>query len=212
MNIFSYDNVVYRILDKCYRFLLLNFLWLLTCLPVLTIFPGTAAMFAVIREQTEESEISIIRSFWYHFKENFKQSFGLGIIWTCIGFLLYLNMTLVFRMPDELRVIMTAFTFLFIFLYIITSLYLFPVLVNYREKTLGVIRNSFLFAIGQFLITIGCLLLLLLAITIVLFVPITLMIVGSLCSTGIYRLCTQSFIKLQQRMNTLPVDSVQNEN
>ena len=39
----------YRRLETVTNYFLLNVLWLLACLPIITLYPATAAMFAVIR-------------------------------------------------------------------------------------------------------------------------------------------------------------------
>jgi uncharacterized membrane protein YesL len=72
----------HRLLGVFINLLLLNLLWLLARLPVLTIYPATAAMFGVVRVWVRRGDPSIFRPFFSSFKRIFKQSFWVGVVWT----------------------------------------------------------------------------------------------------------------------------------
>ena len=62
--------------------LTLNILWLIGCLPLITIGSSTVATLAVLREwQTTEND-SVIHSFARFFRLHFKQGFLSGIIFS----------------------------------------------------------------------------------------------------------------------------------
>ena len=50
------DTRVYRWLETATDFFLLNLMWLVACLPAVTIFPSTAAMFGVVRDWVRRKE------------------------------------------------------------------------------------------------------------------------------------------------------------
>jgi uncharacterized membrane protein YesL len=79
------ESWLYRAVELVTNFLWLNLLWLVACLPIFTIFPATAAMFAVVREWVKKREPGITRAFFSFFKADFKQSFWIGILWTSLG-------------------------------------------------------------------------------------------------------------------------------
>ena len=85
------DTRVYRWLEVATDFLLLNLMWLVACLPVVTIFPSTAAMFGVVRDWVHEKEGSLVRTFVTRFRENFRQSLLVGAVWTVFGVALFLD-------------------------------------------------------------------------------------------------------------------------
>jgi len=66
------NSKVYSTFEVVCNLFLLNLLWLLMCLPVVTIFPATAAMFGVVRQSVLYKDSSIFTSFFRYFKENFK--------------------------------------------------------------------------------------------------------------------------------------------
>ena len=85
------DTRVYRWLETATDFFLLNLMWLVACLPVVTIFPSTAAMFGVVRDWVREKEDSLTRTFITRFWENLGQSLLVGAIWTVFGVALFLD-------------------------------------------------------------------------------------------------------------------------
>lgn len=58
----------------------LNLIYLLACIPIITVGPATAAMTKVARNYSQERHAFIWHDFWQAFKSNFKQGFIMGII------------------------------------------------------------------------------------------------------------------------------------
>src|SRR5215218_10637139 len=85
------DTRVYRWLEVATDFFLLNLMWLLACLPVVTIFPSTAAMFGVVRDWVRGKEGGLARTFVTRFRENFGQSLLVGAVWAVFGVALFLD-------------------------------------------------------------------------------------------------------------------------
>jgi uncharacterized membrane protein YesL len=187
------DSRFHRWLETFSNFFLINLLWLLACLPVITIYPATAAMFGVVRDWVRKKEDSLLRTFLSHFKENFKQSFVIGIVWTFFGAALLLDFHLVNQMSSGLRIVLGSLLFLVTLLYAFTSLYLFPVMVHYETSWPVVLKSSLLLSIGQLSTTVQCLLVVAVMVGISIFVPFTLLITGSLTAYIVYRLSNRAF-------------------
>jgi uncharacterized membrane protein YesL len=189
-----FDNRFYRMLEVATNFLILNLLWLLCCVPIVTVFPATAALFGVTREWVKEREPGILGSFFGFFRENLRQSLGIGLLWTVFGVILVANVFAIRQMePEALRIPLFAGTALIGFAYAATSVYLFPVMVNYSAPWRTVLRNSFLFAFGRPGKTLLCLLVVLISAAMVTVLPITLFFVGSVAAYVIYKLCDHAF-------------------
>lgn len=119
--------------------LLLNLLWLVSCHPVGTVYPATAAMFGVVREWVNGA---LLRSYFNFFRQNFKQGLAIGFVWTAIGVILAGDLAVIARMNSGLRAPLLAVTFLLGLLYLFASLYLFPIMVNCRISWVGVLRGG----------------------------------------------------------------------
>lgn len=60
--------------------IILNLLFLLCCIPIVTIGPAITAMYYVTMKMVRNEEAYIARSFFKSFKENFKQGLGIWLI------------------------------------------------------------------------------------------------------------------------------------
>lgn len=70
-------EIVWRKLGKLIQ---LNLLYVLMCLPIVTIGPATAGLTYVLRNFSQERHAYVIHDFFRIFKKNFKQAFIMGII------------------------------------------------------------------------------------------------------------------------------------
>ncbi len=190
------NSRAYRALEVVIDFFLLNLLWLILCLPVITIYPATAALFGVVRGWVRDKESGVFTAFFGYLKENFVQSLLVGIVWTIIGVILGVNLALAARMTSAVRLPSIVLTGTAGIAYLLTTPYLFPVMVHYRTSWTWVIRNAFVIAITQPLLTFFSLTLLLLFATLTLLLPATLLVTGSLAAYLIYLLCDRAFERI----------------
>lgn len=72
------EHIIIRILTRIFDLILLNILWLLTSIPVVTLGAATAALYSVLLSAAEKKEGYIVRDYWKAFRRNFKQS---TIVW-----------------------------------------------------------------------------------------------------------------------------------
>jgi uncharacterized membrane protein YesL len=191
------DSKFHRWLEVFANFLLLNLLWLLACIPVLTIYPATAAMFAVVRDWVRKGDVGAIQPFILRFRENFRESFVIGIVWTVSGTALVLDFYLVAQIPAGLRTILYLLLSFVLLLYAFASVYLFPVMVHFDTTWPVVLKNSLLLGIGRLLTTVKCLLVIVTMVSVSVFAPFTLLITGSTTAYIVYRLCDREFRRLE---------------
>lgn len=72
--IFHPDSPVIRFLWKAADLIALNLVWLVCCIPIVTIGPSTTAMYCVARKIAKGEWPAIFKTFFKAFKDNFKQS------------------------------------------------------------------------------------------------------------------------------------------
>lgn len=73
-DIFQPDNLFSEVMTKIFDILLLNILWLICCIPVITFGASTTALYYVMMKLVRDEENGIVRGFFKAFKENFRQS------------------------------------------------------------------------------------------------------------------------------------------
>ena len=69
------ENPVIAFLNKMADLILLNLIFLLCCIPVVTIGPAITALYAVSLRSVRYGDGYVIQTFFRSFKQNFKQSF-----------------------------------------------------------------------------------------------------------------------------------------
>jgi uncharacterized membrane protein YesL len=192
------EGRVYRLLERFSDLFVLNLCWLIACLPVVTVWPATTALFAVVREWALGREPPVIRGFLRFFKANFTQSLRVGVIWSPLGLLLLFGLNLAAQSSPPWRLLLFSCVSTLGGVYLLASVYLFPVMANYQMSFFQVIKNSILFGISQLPITVLCLLVMGTASALVVTLPVALLMVGSATAYAIYRLCNRAFRKVEE--------------
>lgn len=187
------ESKLYRALEVFTNFLFLNFLWLLACLPIITFFPATTAMFVVVREWTRKNEPGLAGFFFSSFKRYFRRSLAVGLPWMLLGAVLAVNFVLVGGMAPVLRLPLYAIFSFAGLLYAFTSVYLFPTMVGFEMSWRQVVRNSFLLSLTQPLVTLSCVVVVAAAVALFLFLPVVALVLGSAVCYAVYRLCDLAF-------------------
>ena len=190
------DTRVYRWLDTATDFFLLNLIWLVVCLPVVTIFPSTAAMFGVVRDWVRGKEGSLTRTFITRFRENLGQSLLVGAIWTVFGVALFLDFLVANQLSYWAEIGLKSVLLFVSTLYAFGSVYLFPVMVHYETDWKTVIKNSLLISIGRLPTTVVCLVFLVVMVGLTVVVPFLVVITGSITAYVVYKLCDRVFRKI----------------
>jgi uncharacterized membrane protein YesL len=141
---------VFSFLEKAVDFLFLSFIWAIMCVPIITIFPSTAAMFGVVRTwQLQKGEAGVFITFFKLFKENFKQSFGLSLIWSLVGLSLYLNFQIVSLSGSVIEIVIFIVSVLLSIIFILITIYLFPMMVHVKAKWHELVQNSFFLVVAS---------------------------------------------------------------
>lgn len=144
-------SVFYR---KFWKVLQLNLLYLLFCIPIVTIGPATAALTYVLRKFSEEKHAWVWTDFWDEFKANFKQGliFGLfdfivyGICAYCV-YLYFVNT--IAGTLTHLQYFCIALVVVYAVVYTIMRFYIYTFMVSYRLTVLQILMNSFILAFAK---------------------------------------------------------------
>jgi uncharacterized membrane protein YesL len=191
-------NNFYIALEIFSNFLLLNLIWFLMCLPIVTIFPATAALFGVVRQWVLKEDSSVFRSFYKYFIENFKQSFLLGLLWMVFIGLFYMNFTIINQLGSSEKMILLPLLFLGGALLILLSVFLFPVMVHYQLNWISVLKNSLILAMSHLPFTLMAIVVFLLMGAAFFWQPITFLLIFSVGAYFIFYISNKVFKKTEQ--------------
>ena len=89
---FNMDNKFFVFMGRVADLLLLNFLCILCCIPVVTAGASITALYYVTLKMARDEESYIARSFFRSFKQNFKQATIINIIMLLTAAVLFIDL------------------------------------------------------------------------------------------------------------------------
>jgi len=197
------NNRVFRKVNSIFDFILLNILWILASIPIITIFPATAAMFGVVRKKVLDREINgICRLFFDLFKENFRVSFVLFTIWMGIATFIYVDYIFLGIQTPLFQLGYKILLFIGTLLFLAISMYIFPIMVHFDLNWRYVLKNSVFLALINPIVTMIAILIFIISIYLVYTFPVSIFLISSFTSFIIYYLCQLVFNRLTPRKET----------
>ena len=145
------ENPVVSFLNKMADLILLNLLFLICCIPVITVGPAVTALYAVSLRSVRCGDGYVVQTFFRSFRQNFKQSFVAGIAGLCFVLLLFVD--LFFWRNADLGAFSTSMTVVSVcvgYLVFIVFLWLFPVIAKLENPLKVQIKNAAAMAVAHF--------------------------------------------------------------
>lgn len=143
------DNGVTRFLGRIADFMFLNILWIVCSIPIVTIGASTTAMYSVMLKLVKNEEGYIVKGFLKAFKENFKQSTIMWLLYLVVGILIVVDFRLVWVMNSSIRNVMQVFlTIMSIFL-ISMGIYGFSLQARYENTIKNTLKNAMILTIAK---------------------------------------------------------------
>lgn len=138
------DNIIIRVLTRIFDFILLNILWVVCSIPIITIGASTTALYSVMLKITKNQDGYIIKDYFKAFRENFRQGTVVWMILALLGFLIGADMAIVGRasgITASAGIVIFCITGFF---YFIEVLFVFPLIAVFRNSTGNMIKNAIL--------------------------------------------------------------------
>lgn len=162
-NFFNIDNPFFRFMGHVADLVILNFLCLICCIPIVTIGASLTATYYVALKKVRGEESYIVKSFFKAFKENFKQSTIIWLIFLVFGMIMALDFRIIAAMDTAIATFLRCSLTAILFIGLIILLYVFPVLARFYNTTKATLKNAVLMSIRHLpytilmiAITIGC--------------------------------------------------------
>lgn len=136
------DNVVMRALSKLCDMVCLNIMWLVCCIPIVTIGASTTALYAVMLKLVKNEEGYIFRGFFKSFKSNFRQSTIIWLILLFLGAVWTVDLRLAGIMPGMVGTVLSAIFLILGFLLLSVMIYIFPLTARYENSIKATFKNA----------------------------------------------------------------------
>lgn len=142
MNINWIDNPVMQAIGRAADFIILNLLWILCSIPIVTIGASTTALYTVMLKLVKNEEGYIVKGFFKAFKENFRQSTVMELIFLVPSFILIVDFSALKLMPGKMASYMGVFLFVMGCLLICTAVYAFALQARFVNTIKNTLKNA----------------------------------------------------------------------
>lgn len=141
------DNKLFNGLSRIGDMLLLNILYLVCCIPVVTIGAATTALYYTTMKMAENKESYVVKDFIKSFKENFKQATILWLIVGLCGAALILDAVMAGGITGALGSVMSVIVIVLGIFLILMGVYTFPLLARFDNTVGRTLKNAVIIAI-----------------------------------------------------------------
>lgn len=148
------DNVVMRGLGRVCDFIMLNILWIVCSIPLVTIGASTTALYTVMLKLVKSEEGYIVKGFLAAFKENFKKSTILWLILAVVGIIIGIDFQFATVMQGVMRTIFQSIFIVMSIAWLSVVIYAFALTARYENTVKQTIKNSLLLSIVRLPYTI----------------------------------------------------------
>ena len=139
MKLFNYDSPFWSFMSRLADLIILNLLWIVFCIPVVTIGASTTAMYRVTLNMVRGEGSGVVRMFWDAFRLNLKQAVLIFLILLIPVLLVFYEfwmwLGLVFCWPSLILALVLA--------------YVYPLLAQFDNSIKNTLKNACLLAIGS---------------------------------------------------------------
>lgn len=150
--LFDPESQIMQIISRICDIVVLNLVFLLTCIPIFTIGAANTALYDVVFRLDTEREGKLLATYFRSFKENFLQSTALWLALLLFGAATYMNMTR-FSVLGEKAYLLGYGLFIVSMLVLVLEVFIFsygfPLFSRFRNSTRQTTLNALLLAIGN---------------------------------------------------------------
>lgn len=143
------DNVVMRALGKIGDMICLNVMWLICCIPIITIGASTTALYTVMLRMVKNEEGYIFRGFLKAFKTNFKQSTIIWIILLLLGILWTVDFRVAGVIPGMAGIVLRTLFLTLGFILLSVMIYIFPLTARYENGIKATFKNALILTVAK---------------------------------------------------------------
>ncbi|MBP3218267.1 MAG: YesL family protein [Lachnospiraceae bacterium] len=154
--LFGPNNPVTIFLGRFFDLILLNVIFIVTCLPIITIGAAITALYHETIAIVKKESTYPARSYFASFKQNFRQA---TILWSALLVLILFfsaDLYVIYNVIDPAYRFLQYPVWLILIGIASVLLYAFPLLATHEETVPQLVRNSFLLSLSNFPFTVFC--------------------------------------------------------
>lgn len=147
--IFNLDGPLFSALNKFSDLIILNLLFVVCSLPIVTIGASLTALSYVTLKMKEGEEGYVARSFFRSFKQNFRQATVIWIFMLLIAVLMFMDFRIMRLYEGTVGTVMRISVYLGAMIWGMILVYVFPLLARFENSIRQTLQNAILLAIAN---------------------------------------------------------------
>lgn len=146
---FNPDNPVMEFIAKIFDLVILNLIFIFSCVPIITIGASTSAFSYVTLKMVRGEDPYIWRNFWKSFRQNFKQGTLVWIFSILIFIFLGMDFYIINSQNTSLFAVVRILLWIVCAVALSVFLYVFPVISHFVCTTKQALKNALLMTFGH---------------------------------------------------------------
>lgn len=147
--LFNLDSPIMQFLSRVADLVILNLLWLVLCVPIITAGAATTALYRVCLDMAAESDSGIVSTFFRTFKREFKPATLTWLVLLVPTILCALNIWLLLSGALNASIIMPAICLLPLLILVFVYAYVFGYIALFENGVWQTLRNALLLSIAN---------------------------------------------------------------
>lgn len=143
------DNPVMEFIAKIFDLVILNLIFIFSCVPIITIGASTSALSYVTLKMVRGEDPYIWRNFWKSFRQNFKQGTLVWIFSILIFIFLGMDFYIINSQNTSLFAVVRILLWIVCAVALSVFLYVFPVISHFVCTTKQALKNALLMTFGH---------------------------------------------------------------
>lgn len=155
-NLIDPDRPLMAFITKMAYSAYLNILWLICCLPIVTIGASTTALFYVTLKMAEDRDDGLTGMFFRAFRQNFLPATKLWLVLLGAGVFLAMDGYIVWHIWSQsiFWTLVAALLIVAAIVYAVVLLYAFPLLARFENTTFGILKTALLVGLRYLVCTL----------------------------------------------------------
>lgn len=155
-NLIDPDRPLLAFITKMAYSAYLNILWLICCLPIVTIGASTTALFYVTLKMAEDRDDGLTGMFFRAFRQNFLPATKLWLVLLGAGAFLAIDGYIVWHIWSQsiFWTLVAALLIVAAIVYAVVLLYAFPLLARFENTTFGILKTALLVGLRYLVCTL----------------------------------------------------------
>ena len=149
MKFWAIDSPVMRVLGRLGDIIILNMIFVVGCIPVITIGTSLSALYAVAMKMARGEDPSVWKEFWKAYKRNFRPATICWLVMAVIAILLFVDFRIIGvlkRGSESMYSIMRIVLAVILGMWMLMFQYLFPYIARFENGIFATLRNALLLA------------------------------------------------------------------